>query len=224
MHELAKLKGLVYEQHMRIYENGLVILSEGNVSQITPDRKYVIIKPSGVLYNELTPEKMVVVDMKGRVYEGLLKPSVDTPIHLEIYRCQPEIRAVVHTHAVYATAWAQAKEELPCLGTTHADRFNGPVPVTRDLTPAEIAEDYAGNLAKSIVEVLRLDIPAVLAAGHGPFAVDTLSASEAVDTMIILDKVARLALLKQPEKELNKPLFRSHYERKYGVSRHYGQG
>lgn len=223
MPNLNELKEIVCEQNIRLKKENLVILSEGNVSQITEDRKFVVIKPSGVLYEKLTPADVIVVDLSGRVVEGNLKPSVDTPIHLEIYKNFPEIFGICHTHSLYATTFAQAKKELPCYGTTHADNFNGTVPVTRDLIDSEIATDYEKNTGKIINEVLNLEIPAVLVASHGPFTFG-VSASQAVDNMQVLEKVAEMAaILKEPSNPLNATLVMKHYYRKRGDGRYYGQ-
>lgn len=222
MENLHELKKIVCQQNKRLQEHGLVILTEGNVSQITQDRKYIVIKPSGVPYGDLQPEHMVVLDMQGKVVEGSLKPSVDTPVHLEIYKNAPQVFGISHSHSPYATMFSQAKKAIPCFGTTHADAFAGPIPVTRDLTPLELELGYEGNLAKTIAEVFRSDIPAVLAAGHGPFSFGS-SAVKAVDHMQILEKVAMMALLKEPTGPLNGSLFKKHSERKHGINKYYGQ-
>ncbi len=221
MTNLDKLKEIVCRQNIRLKEHNLVILTEGNASQVTEDRKYVVIKPSGVPYDQLQPEQMVVVDMGGKVVKGDLKPSVDTPIHLELYKRFPEISGIAHSHSPYATIFAQAKKEIPCYGTTHSDNFNGPILVTRDLTDPEIENDYEKNLAKTIAETINLEIPAVLAAGHGPFTFGS-SASQAVDNMHVLEKVAMMALFKEPANPLNENLLKKHYYRKHGPGRYYG--
>lgn len=222
MANLNELKVIVCEQNIRLKKDNLVILSEGNVSQITEDRKFVVIKPSGVLYEKLTPADVVVVDLSGRVVEGNFKPSVDTSIHLEIYKNFPGIFGICHTHTLYATTLAQAKKELPCYGTTHADNFNGTVPVTRDLTDEEIKNDYEKNTGKAISEVLNLEIPAVLVASHGPFTFGN-SAARAVDNMQVLEKVAKMAILRESPAPLSATLIMKHYYRKQGGGRYYGQ-
>jgi L-ribulose-5-phosphate 4-epimerase len=222
MTNLDELKKIVCRQNIRLKEHNLVILTEGNVSQITEDRKYIVIKPSGVSYEKLQPEDMAVVDADGKIVEGNLKPSVDTPIHLEIYKKFPEIFGIAHSHSPYATIFAQAKKEILCYGTTHADNFNGSVPVTRDLADSEIETNYEKNIAMTIAEVLNMNIPAVLASGHGPFAFGS-SSSQAVDNMQVLEKVAMMALLKEPAGPLNKNLLEKHYYRKHGINKYYGQ-
>ncbi len=222
MANLNELKEIVCRQNIRLKEHNLVILTEGNVSQIAEDRKYVVIKPSGVPYEELHSENMVVVDTEGKVIEGSLKPSVDTPIHLEIYKNFPKIFGIAHSHSPYATIFAQAKKEILCYGTTHSDNFNGPIPVTRDLTDSEIGSDYEKNLAKTIAEVFNLEIPAVLVAGHGSFTFGSSSA-QAVDNMQVLEKVAMMALFKEPPSPLNENLLKKHYYRKHGIDKYYGQ-
>lgn len=221
-HTLDQVKKIVCSQNARLKENNLVILTEGNVSQITQDRKYVIIKPSGVSYDKMRPEHMMIVDMNGKVYQGNLKPSVDTPIHLEIYKKFPSIFGIVHTHSPYATMFAQACEEIPCNGTTHADNFNGPIPVTGKLTRAEINSEYEKNIGKSMIKVINLEIPAVLVSGHGTFTFGH-SAHNAVDNMLVLEKVAMMAVFKNPSASLDKNLLKKHYNRKHGPDSYYGQ-
>lgn len=222
MANLDELKKIVCRQNIRLKEHNLVILTEGNVSQITEDRKYIVIKPSGVPYEKLQPEDMVVVDAEGKIADGNLKPSVDTPIHTEIYKNFPKIFGIAHSHSPYATIFAQAKKEIPCYGTTHADNFNGSIPITRDLTDSEIEVDYEKNIAKTIAEVLNMNIPAVLASGHGPFAFGS-SSSQAVDNMQVLEKVAMMAFSKEPGNPLNEILIKKHYYRKHGIDKYYGQ-
>lgn len=152
---LEELKQEVCAANLKLVEYGLVILTWGNVSAITPDRKYVVIKPSGVAYDTMTAEQMVVTDLEGHVVEGNLRPSSDLLTHLELYRSFPQVNAVVHTHSRYAVAFAQAERDLPCYGTTHADTFYGPVPCTRHLTAEEVALDYEGCTGK----VLRRPLP-----------------------------------------------------------------
>ena len=242
MSNFNELKEIVCRQNKRLKKEGLVILTWGNVSQITPDRKYVAIKPSGVPYDKLSPADIIVVDINGNVVEGSLKPSVDTLIHLEIYKKFPGISGVCHTHSSYATVFAQAKKTIPCYGTTHADYFNGPIPVTRELNGLEIETEYEKNLAKTIAEILNPEIPAVLAAGHGPFAFGS-SADEAVENMSVLEEVAKTALFTgsvyseqgavpqvamtavftSSSRLLNENLLKKHYHRKHGPGKYYGQ-
>src|SRR5882724_10846796 len=152
---LKQIKKNVCEQNKRLAQLGLVILTEGNVSQISDDGKYMVIKPSGIPYEDLIAEKMVVVDLKRGTFTGKLRPSSDTPTHVEIYKKCKGIRGIAHTHSVYATAWSQTAKPLPCYGTTHADSFYGPVPITRLLTNTEILNDYELNTGKVIVEALQ---------------------------------------------------------------------
>ena len=222
MNNLDELKKIVCRQNIRLKEHNLVILTEGNVSQITEDRKYIVIKPSGISYEELRPENMAVIDMEGKAAEGSLKPSVDTPIHLEIYKRFPKIFGIAHSHSPYATIFAQVKKEILCYGTTHSDNFNGSIPVTRELTDLEIELDYEKNLAKTIAEAFNIEIPAVLIAGHGPFTFG-FSSTEAVDNMQVLEKVAMMALIKEPPSPLNESLLKKHYYRKHGIGKYYGQ-
>ncbi len=217
-----ELKEIVCRQNKRLKEESLIILTWGNVSQITADRKYVAIKPSGVPYEKLSPADITVVDIAGNIIEGSLKPSVDTPIHLEIYKKFPNIFGICHTHSPYATIFAQAQKPILCYGTTHADNFNGPIPVTRVLTNPEIETDYEKNLAKTIAEIFNSEIPAVLAAGHGPFTFGP-SAEQAVDNMYVLEEVAMMALFNEPANPLNENLLKKHYYRKHGFGKYYGQ-
>ena len=169
---LERLRRDVLEANLELVRRGLVLYTFGNASGIARDEGLVAIKPSGVPYEELKPEHMVVTDLSGAVVEGTLRPSSDLPTHLALYRAFPGIGGVAHTHSEYATAWAQAGRPIPCLGTTHADYFHGPVPVTADLTSQEIAGDYEKNTGAAICAAFRnLDpesIPAVLVRGHAP--------------------------------------------------------
>ncbi|MBI2623952.1 L-ribulose-5-phosphate 4-epimerase AraD [Candidatus Parcubacteria bacterium] len=219
----AALKKIVCEQNRRLPAEGLVILTEGNVSQLTPDRKYMAIKPSGVEYPELTPAKIVIVDMTGRVVEGQLRPSTDTLTHLEIYRRFRRVTGVAHTHSAFATTFAQMAKPIPCYGTTHADAFFGHVPVTRSLRAKEIQLAYEVSTGRVIAEILELRYtPAVLVAKHGPFAFG-VSAKEAVDQACILEKVAMMAILGRPNAPVSAALLKKHWERKHGAGSYYGQ-
>ena len=171
---LEELKRQVCEANLQLVRDGLVIQTWGNVSGLDRAQGLVVIKPSGVSYNAMRPEHMVVVQLaSGQIVEGALKASSDTATHLELYRAFAEIGGIVHTHSLYATAWAQAQREIPALGTTHADYFYGPVPCTRQMTPAEIESEYELNTGKVIVERFAtldpLQKPAVLVASHAPF-------------------------------------------------------
>ena len=228
---LEQLKVLVCEANLRLVEVGLVISTFGNVSGLDRDGRRVVIKPSGVAYARMRPEHMTVVSLDdGQILEGDLRPSSDTPTHLEIYRAFPGIGGVVHTHSVYATAWAQACRDIPPLGTTHADYFHGPVPCSRPLSSVEIAHDYERNTGTVIVERLQgmqiEESPGVLVAHHGPFAWGA-NPSEAVEHAVILEYLARLAAetiaLRPGAIEMPRELLDRHFLRKHGAGRYYGQ-
>ena len=229
---LEELKQEVCAANLRLVEYGLVILTWGNVSAITPDRKYVVIKPSGVDYASMTPQQMVVTDLEGNVVEGDLRPSSDLLTHLELYKAFPAANAVVHTHSRYATALAQAERSLPCYGPTPADTFYGEVPCTRALTAQEVEEDYEGNTGRVIAETFREKdpeaVPAVLVCKHGPFTWGTTS-RKAVENALILEETAHMALLtEQMSQRTAAPapqyLQDKHYFRKHGKNATYGQG
>ncbi len=228
---LDQLKADVCAANLALRDSGLVILTWGNVSGLDPETGLVAIKPSGVSYEAMQPEQMVIVDLKGDIVEGDLRPSSDTPTHLELYRAFPAIRGVAHTHSAYATAWAQARRALPCYGTTHADSFYGSVPVTADLTPEALAGDYELETGRAIVAAFAgldpLQIPAVLVAGHGPFTWGT-SPARAVENSIILEQVAQMALatesLDPNAGPISQALLDRHFLRKHGKDAYYGQG
>ena len=229
---LEELKQEVCAANLRLVEYGLVVLTWGNVSAITPDRRYVVIKPSGVDYGSMRPEQMVVTDLDGRVVEGELRPSSDLMTHLELYRAFPAAGAVVHTHSRYAVALAQAEQDLPCYGTTHADTFYGPVPCTRHLTAQEVEEAYERNTGLVIGETFRqrgIDpaaVPSVLVCKHGPFAWGP-DCKKAVENALILEETARMALLTRQLDPQVPPapqyLLDKHYFRKHGANAYYGQ-
>ena len=229
---LEELKQEVCAANLRLVEYDLVVLTWGNVSAITPDRRYVVIKPSGVDYGSMRPEQMVVTDLDGRVVEGELRPSSDLMTHLELYRAFPAAGAVVHTHSRYAVALAQAEQDLPCYGTTHADTFYGPVPCTRHLTAQEVEEAYERNTGLVIGETFRrrgIDpaaVPAVLVCKHGPFAWGP-DCKKAVENALILEETARMALLTRQLDPQVPPapqyLLDKHYFRKHGANAYYGQ-
>ena len=228
---LDDLKSRVYHANLELVRLGLVIDTWGNVSGIDRAADCVVIKPSGMPYEELKPRDMVVVSLQaGSVVEGDLKPSSDTPTHLAIYRAFESVGGVVHTHSLYATAWAQACRDIPCLGTTHADYFHGAVPCTRQLRPEEIQANYEANTGKVIVERLDdldpLHSPAVLVACHGPFAWGE-TAEQAVQNAHVLEHVARLAAIslgiQTDLREIGRDLLDKHFLRKHGPTSTYGQ-
>lgn len=229
---LELLKQQVCKANLELPRCGLVTHTWGNVSGIDRAGGLVVIKPSGVEYDVLTPEKMVVVDLQtGKTVEGSLNPSSDTQTHLELYRAFPGLGGIVHTHSPYAAAWAQAGQDIPCCGTTHADYFYGPVPCTRQLAPAEL-EEYEKNTGAVIVETFRtrgLDpaaVPAVLCRSHGPFAWGSTPA-EAVYHASVLEEVAKMALFTRQVDPAAAPaprhIVEKHYRRKHGPHAYYGQ-
>lgn len=229
---LEKLKQAVYEANMELPGHGLVTFTWGNVSAIDRESGLFVIKPSGVEYEKLTPEDMVVVDLEGNVVEGHYKPSSDTPTHLELYKAFPQIGGIVHTHSSYATSWAQSGRDIPCYGTTHADYIYGEVPCVRCLNAEEIASDYEKNTGLLIVsEFKRLGkdteaVPAVLCKNHGPFAWGK-DAKEAVHNAVVLEEVAKMAyrteLINPEVKPAPQELQDKHYYRKHGANAYYGQ-
>jgi L-ribulose-5-phosphate 4-epimerase len=228
---LEELKQQVCQANLKLVAEGLVVQTFGNVSGIDRASGHVVIKPSGVSYDGMNPGQMVVVSLEtGKVVEGGLKPSSDTPTHLVLYRAFPGIGGVVHTHSLYATAWAQARREIPPFGTTHADYFQGPVPCTRPMTPEEIREDYEANTGHVIVERFAgldaLAWPAVLVSSHGPFTWGR-TAGAAVDNAIVLEFLARLSSETLRASVRAKPMPRvlldKHFLRKHGPGAYYGQ-
>ena len=228
---LESLKKEVCGANLRLVAEGLVVQTWGNVSAIDRQRGLVVIKPSGVAYDQMKPGHMVVVSLKtGAVVEGDLNPSSDTPTHLELYRAFPGIGGVVHTHSLYATAWAQARREIPAFGTTHADYYHGTVPCTRALTGKEITGDYEVNTGRVIVErFTSLDsasFPGVLVASHGPFTWGK-SAQAAVDSAVVLEFLCKLASetlrIAPVTRAVPRVLLDKHYLRKHGSKAYYGQ-
>lgn len=227
---LEQLKQQVCQANLDLVRHGLVTLTWGNVSGISADRQHLVIKPSGVSYDNMQPEQMVVVDLEGEIVEGDLRPSSDTLTHVLLYRQFDKIGGITHTHSTYATIFAQARREIPCLGTTHADHFYGPVPLTRPLESHEVAEAYEANTGKVIVERFeQLDpeaMPAVLVAGHAPFAWGP-TAAKSVDNAVALEAVAEMALgvaqLVEDVPPLESYVLEKHYQRKHGPNAYYGQ-
>ena len=227
---LPTLRAAVLEANLELVRRGLVLYTFGNASGIAREEGLVAIKPSGVPYETMTAEDIVVTDMSGQVMEGGLRPSSDLATHLEIYRRFPHAGGVAHTHSEFATAWAQARRPIPCFGTTHADYFYGPVPVTADLTPDEIATDYERNTGVAISRLfdqLGTDsVPAVLVAGHAPFCWGTTPA-DAAHNAVILESVARMACytlgLSPQAQPLQRELHDKHFLRKHGTAAYYGQ-
>ncbi|MCS6949742.1 MAG: L-ribulose-5-phosphate 4-epimerase [bacterium] len=233
---MRHLQEKVYEANMALVRHGLVVLTWGNASEIDRELGICGIKPSGVPYEELRPEHIVLVDMEGKVVEGDLRPSSDTPTHLVLYQQFSGIGGIVHTHSRYATAWAQAMRPLPCFGTTHADVFYGAVPCTRPLTEEEISGDYERHTGLVIVETFQnlgidpLHVPAVLVAQHAPFVWGE-NAAKAVETAVTLEEVAAIALWTQVAQEawqklspVSQALLDKHFWRKHGEGAYYGQG
>ncbi|WP_426350424.1 L-ribulose-5-phosphate 4-epimerase [Alloiococcus sp. CFN-8] len=227
---VKELKEQVYCANMELVHKNMVIYTWGNVSGIDRDKGLVVIKPSGVAYEDLSPEKMVVIDLQGKIIEGSLKPSSDTATHLALYKEYPSIGGIVHTHSVYGVTFAQAGLDIPPLGTTHADYFYGSIPCTRDLTEEEIEEDYELNTGKVIIETLGnkdiLEVPGIVVKNHGPFAWGT-SPGNAVYNGVVLEKIAEMAYrtLTLNSKATPAPqyLLDKHYFRKHGAGAYYGQ-
>ena len=227
---LEKLKQEVLEANLQLPEYGLVTFTWGNVSGICREQNLVVINPSGVSYDGMKAEDMVIVDLDGNVIEGDLKPSSDTPTHLELYKAFPNLGGIVHTHSRWAPSFAQAGIALPALGTTHADTFYGNVPVTRLLTPEEIAGEYEKETGTVIIECFKdmdpMDIPGVLVHSHGPFSWGK-DAKEAVHNAVVLEEVAFMAyhtLQLNPEKgRIPQEILDKHYYRKHGANAYYGQ-
>jgi L-ribulose-5-phosphate 4-epimerase len=226
---LELLKNEVLAANLEIQAKKLAILTWGNVSAIDRERGLVVIKPSGVNYGDLRPESLVVVDLDGRTVEGNLKPSSDTPTHLELYKAFPSIGAVVHTHSTWATVWAQAGLGIPPLGTTHADYFYGEIPCTRAMRRDEVEKDYEKNTGLVIVECFKgidpQNIPAVLVRNHGPFVWGDTPA-RAVENALVLEEVARMAFhsrLLSKAGGIPDYLLDRHFLRKHGKNKYYGQ-
>lgn len=227
---LEQLKKDVYKANMDLVAHGLVIFTWGNVSGIDREKGLVVIKPSGVSYDTMKPDDMVVVDLNtGEVVEGDLRPSSDTPTHLALYRAFPEIGGVVHTHSTYATAWAQAGLDLPNIGTTHADYFHDAVPCTADMTECEVKGEYELETGNVIVNRFKglnpVHTPGVLVKNHGPFTWGK-TPDEAVHNAVVLEQVAKMASIAyavNPSLTMNPLLVEKHFSRKHGPNAYYGQ-
>ncbi|HEY4843187.1 MAG TPA: L-ribulose-5-phosphate 4-epimerase [Terriglobales bacterium] len=227
---LQHLKEQVLEANLELVRQGLVLYTFGNASGISRSEGLVVIKPSGVPYKDMRPDHLVVADLLGNIVEGHLRPSSDLPTHLVLYREFPEVGGITHTHSEYATAWAQARKPIPCFGTTHADYFHGPVPVTSEMSHSEIAEGYEKNTGDVIVRSLPTDgpltLPGILVANHGPFTWGK-DPREAAHNAVILESIARMAYLtlgiNATAQPIGTALHNKHYLRKHGKDAYYGQ-
>ena len=230
---LEELKQKVYEANMELPRRGLVTYTWGNVSGIDREKGLFVIKPSGVEYDELKPEDLVVMDLQGNKVEGDMNPSSDTKTHLVLYNAFPQLGGIVHTHSPYAVGWAQAGRDIPCYGTTHADYFYGPIPCARHLTQEELDEDYEMNTGKLIVEefqargIAPVAVPAVICHSHGPFTWGK-DAAQAVYHAVVLEEVAKMAMFTRQVDPSAAPapqrIQDKHYMRKHGPNAYYGQG
>ncbi|GGP25026.1 L-ribulose-5-phosphate 4-epimerase [Silvimonas amylolytica] len=231
MPTLLQLKEEVLAANLELPKHGLVTFTWGNVSGIDRERNLVAIKPSGVSYERMKVEDIVVLDLNGERIEGTLRPSSDTPTHLALYNQYPQIGGIVHTHSTHATSWAQACRDIPALGTTHADYFYGAIPCTRALSAAEIENAYEANTGKVIIETIGngdvMAIPGILVSEHAPFAWGK-DAENAVHNAVVLEEVARMALftvmLNASQHAIPDHLLNKHYLRKHGSNAYYGQG
>lgn len=225
-----ELKTTVCKANLELQTQNLVIYTWGNVSGINRDAGIVVIKPSGVAYGQLTPEKMAVLDLDGNIIEGALRPSSDTPTHLELYKNFEGLGGICHTHSPNATMWAQACRDIPCFGTTQADYFYGSIPVTEEMTEEEIQSDYELNTGKVIVRrFAKMDpmtMPAILVANHGPFTWGATAAA-AVEAAVVLEQIAAMALgtitINPNQAEIPQTILDKHYLRKHGKNAYYGQ-
>jgi L-ribulose-5-phosphate 4-epimerase len=226
---LEALKEAVLKANLDLVKHGLVLFTWGNVSGIDRTENLIVIKPSGVSYDDMQASDMVVVDFSGKVIEGKYKPSSDTLTHIELYKAFPEIGGIVHTHSTYAVAWAQALKAIPAMGTTHADHFYGEIPCTRILTQEEVNGGYEKETGVLIVETFKnknpLHLPGVLVGNHGPFAWGA-NADKAVYNAVVLEEVARMAMFTFQlgnENPINQYLLDKHFNRKHGKNAYYGQ-
>lgn len=227
---LPSLREQVLEANLELVRRGLVLYTFGNVSGVSRPDGLVVIKPSGVPYEVMKPSHLVVTDLDGKIVEGEMRPSSDLPTHVALYKAFPEIGGVAHTHSEYATAWAQAREPIPCFGTTHADYFHGSVPVTEVMAKQDIADDYELNtghaIAKAFKKIDYARIPAVLVANHGPFCWGS-DAAAAAHNAVILESIARMAYftrgINADAQPIGRELHDKHYLRKHGATAYYGQ-
>lgn len=226
---IQELKQQVFQANLDLVKHGLVIFTWGNVSGIDREKGWVVIKPSGVSYDDMKAEDMVVVDLEGNIVEGSLKPSSDTPTHVELYKAFPSIGGIVHTHSTYATAWAQAGCDIPNIGTTHADYFSWDIPCTRDMTEPEVKGEYEKETGTVIIERFSelnpAHIPGVLVKNHGPFSWGK-DPHEAVHNAVVMEQVAKMAFIAyqvNPNLTMNELLIQKHFFRKHGPGAYYGQ-
>jgi L-ribulose-5-phosphate 4-epimerase len=226
---IQELKQQVFQANLDLVKHGLVIFTWGNVSGIDREKGWVVIKPSGVSYDDMKAEDMVIVDLEGNIVEGKLKPSSDTPTHVELYKAFPSIGGIVHTHSTYATAWAQAGCDIPNIGTTHADYFSRDIPCTRDMTEPEVKGEYEKETGAVIIERFSelnpAHIPGVLVKNHGPFSWGK-DPHEAVHNAVVMEQVAKMAFIAyqvNPNLTMNELLIQKHFFRKHGPGAYYGQ-
>ena len=226
---LETLKVEVFKANLELVKHGLVIFTWGNVSAIDRETGLVVIKPSGVSYDNMKSEDMVVVDLNGKIIEGKLKPSSDTATHLVLYKSFPNIGGVVHTHSTYATAWAQAGCDIPNIGTTHADYFSDAIPCTRDMTQTEVEGEYELETGNVIIDCFKGKnpdfIPGVLVKNHGPFSWGK-NAHDAVHNAVVMEQVGKMAYIAygvNPKLTMNDHLIKKHFYRKHGPGAYYGQ-
>jgi L-ribulose-5-phosphate 4-epimerase len=227
---LEQLRAEVLEANLELVRRGLVVYTFGNVSAVSREEKLCVIKPSGVAYGKMTPADMVITDLEGKTVEGKLRPSSDLATHVALYRAFPDIGGIVHTHSRHATAWAQANREIPCFGTTHADYFYGPIPVTDPLTPEEIDSDYEGNTGVAIIRKIgnqnAMGCPGILVQGHAPFCWGK-DVADAVYHAVIVEELAAMAwqtvTINPDAKPISEAQRKKHYFRKHGPKAYYGQ-
>jgi L-ribulose-5-phosphate 4-epimerase len=227
---LLKLREAVLEANLELVQRGLVLSTFGNASGVARDEGLIVIKPSGVPYEEMKPEHLVVTDLQGKIVEGTLRPSSDLPTHAALYRAFPAIGGVAHTHSEYATAWAQARKPIPCFGTTHADYFRGPIPLTNAMSDEEINGEYEANTGAAIIRAFEkidpMAVPAVLVANHGPFAWGA-DPAKAAENAWMLEAAARIAYftvnINPHAGSIGKTLHDRHFLRKHGERAYYGQ-